>query len=95
MTQDYILARLLANNAQWAEDVEKAEPGFLADLAKQQTPKGRSINSGPPSTTINETTTITNDEMSPLGTTFLNLLENNLYVCLFRSTHRLTVLQRY
>ena len=39
MTQDYILARLLANNAQWAEDVEKAEPGFLADLAKQQTPK--------------------------------------------------------
>ncbi len=39
MTQDYILARLLSNNAQWAEDVERAEPGFLADLAKAQTPK--------------------------------------------------------
>ncbi|RPD63531.1 carbonic anhydrase [Lentinus tigrinus ALCF2SS1-6] len=39
MTQDYILARLLSNNAQWAEDVEKAEPGFLAELSKAQTPK--------------------------------------------------------
>ncbi len=39
MTQDYILARLLSNNAQWAEDVEKAAPGFLADLATAQTPK--------------------------------------------------------
>ncbi|KAI0633173.1 carbonic anhydrase [Trametes polyzona] len=39
MPQDYILARLLANNAQWAEDVEKAEPGFFAETAKGQSPK--------------------------------------------------------
>ncbi|KAI0758798.1 carbonic anhydrase [Fomes fomentarius] len=39
MTQDYILARLLSNNAQWAEDVEKAEPGFHTELAKAQSPK--------------------------------------------------------
>ena len=39
MTQDFILARLLSNNAQWAEDVEKAQPGFLTELAKAQTPK--------------------------------------------------------
>ncbi|OSD00755.1 carbonic anhydrase [Trametes coccinea BRFM310] len=39
MPQDYILARLLSNNAQWAEDVEKAEPGFFAESAKGQSPK--------------------------------------------------------
>ncbi|KAI8996231.1 carbonic anhydrase [Trametes punicea] len=39
MPQDYILARLLSNNAQWAEDVEKAEPGFFAHSAQGQSPK--------------------------------------------------------
>ncbi|KAH9886646.1 carbonic anhydrase [Cubamyces lactineus] len=39
MPQDYILARLLSNNAQWAEDVEKVEPGFFAQSAKGQAPK--------------------------------------------------------
>ncbi|CDO69989.1 hypothetical protein BN946_scf184758.g2 [Trametes cinnabarina] len=39
MPQDYILARLLSNNAQWAEDVEKAEPGFFAQSAQGQSPK--------------------------------------------------------
>ncbi|KAH9851190.1 carbonic anhydrase [Lenzites betulinus] len=39
MPQDYVLARLLSNNAQWAEDVERAEPGFFAESAKGQTPK--------------------------------------------------------
>ncbi|KAI0734196.1 carbonic anhydrase [Fomitopsis betulina] len=39
MSQDPILARLLANNAQWAADVERAEPGFFADCAKGQAPK--------------------------------------------------------
>ncbi|KAI0325955.1 carbonic anhydrase [Cubamyces sp. BRFM 1775] len=39
MPQDYILARLLSNNAQWAEDVEKVEPGFFAQSAKGQSPK--------------------------------------------------------
>ncbi|KAI0743113.1 carbonic anhydrase [Daedaleopsis nitida] len=39
MTQDYILARLLSNNAQWAEDVEKSEPGFLAEHSESQSPK--------------------------------------------------------
>ena len=41
MTQDYILARLLANNAQWAADVERAEPGFFVECAKGQSPKVR------------------------------------------------------
>ncbi|KAI0769280.1 carbonic anhydrase [Trametes elegans] len=39
MPQDYILARLLSNNAQWASDVDKAEPGFFAETAKGQAPK--------------------------------------------------------
>ncbi|EIW56303.1 carbonic anhydrase [Trametes versicolor FP-101664 SS1] len=39
MPQDYILARLLSNNAQWAEDVDRAEPGFFAQTAKGQSPK--------------------------------------------------------
>ncbi|TFY58827.1 hypothetical protein EVJ58_g6167 [Rhodofomes roseus] len=39
MSQDPILARILANNAQWAADVERAEPGFFAECAKGQAPK--------------------------------------------------------
>ncbi|OBZ74408.1 Carbonic anhydrase 2 [Grifola frondosa] len=39
MTQDLILARLLANNDQWAEDVQRAEPGFFQQCAKGQAPK--------------------------------------------------------
>ncbi|CCL98180.1 uncharacterized protein FIBRA_00174 [Fibroporia radiculosa] len=39
MAIDSILARLLANNAQWAEDVEKTEPGFFTECAKGQSPK--------------------------------------------------------
>lgn len=39
MPQDYILARLLSNNAQWADDVDRAEPGFFAQTAKGQSPK--------------------------------------------------------
>ncbi|GBE86776.1 Carbonic anhydrase [Sparassis crispa] len=38
-TEDPILARLLANNAQWANDVETAEPGFFAKCAEGQSPK--------------------------------------------------------
>ena len=41
MSQDPILARLLANNAQWAADVERAEPGFFAECAEGQAPKVR------------------------------------------------------
>ncbi len=47
MTQDYILARLLSNNAQWAEDVERAEPGFHTELAKAQTPKVSTLCAAP------------------------------------------------
>lgn len=41
MSQDPVLARILANNAQWAADVERAEPGFFAECAKGQAPKVR------------------------------------------------------
>ncbi|KDQ62440.1 hypothetical protein JAAARDRAFT_54395 [Jaapia argillacea MUCL 33604] len=34
-----VLARLLATNAQWAKDVEIAEPGFFAASAQGQSPK--------------------------------------------------------
>ncbi|KAL4244183.1 Carbonic anhydrase [Abortiporus biennis] len=34
-----VLARLLANNAQWAEDVDHIEPGFHHQSAKGQSPK--------------------------------------------------------
>ena len=30
--------RLLANNRQWATDMERVRPGFFAHLAQQQTP---------------------------------------------------------
>jgi hypothetical protein len=33
------LARLLSANAQWASDVNKAEPGFFAKAAEGQSPK--------------------------------------------------------
>jgi carbonic anhydrase len=33
------LSRVLSSNAQWAADVEKAEPGFFAQGAKGQSPK--------------------------------------------------------
>ncbi|EIW56301.1 carbonic anhydrase [Trametes versicolor FP-101664 SS1] len=39
MPQDYVLARLLHNNAQWAEAVERADPGFFARSAEGQSPK--------------------------------------------------------
>jgi len=39
MAQDLVLARILANNAQWATDVEKTEPGFFEQCAKGQSPK--------------------------------------------------------
>ncbi|KAI0925969.1 hypothetical protein AcV5_008552 [Taiwanofungus camphoratus] len=39
MAHDPVLARLLANNAQWAADVDKAEPAFFAESAKGQSPK--------------------------------------------------------
>ncbi|KAI0698744.1 carbonic anhydrase [Earliella scabrosa] len=39
MPQDFVLARLLSNNAQWAEDVQKSEPGFFTECAKGQAPK--------------------------------------------------------
>jgi carbonic anhydrase len=38
MTEDSSPERLLANNRSWAEDVEKAKPGFFAHLAQQQSP---------------------------------------------------------
>ncbi|KZT07646.1 carbonic anhydrase [Laetiporus sulphureus 93-53] len=39
MGQHPVLAHLLANNAQWAEDVEKVQPGFFERCAKGQSPK--------------------------------------------------------
>ncbi|OJT13769.1 Carbonic anhydrase 2 [Trametes pubescens] len=39
MPQDYVLARLLANNSDWAKDVEKDHPGFFEESAKKQSPK--------------------------------------------------------
>ena len=39
MPQDYILARLLSNNAEWAEEIEKAHPGYFEEHAKGQSPK--------------------------------------------------------
>ncbi|KAI0758800.1 carbonic anhydrase [Fomes fomentarius] len=39
MPQNYILARLLSDNEEWAKEVEKAKPGFFTRLAEKQTPK--------------------------------------------------------
>ncbi|KAH9915939.1 carbonic anhydrase [Epithele typhae] len=39
MTQDYVLARLLSNNAQWAQDVAHADPSFFPSTAPTQSPK--------------------------------------------------------
>ena len=39
MPQEYVLARLLANNAQWSEDVAAADPDFFAKSATGQAPK--------------------------------------------------------
>ncbi|KAI0076643.1 carbonic anhydrase [Panus rudis PR-1116 ss-1] len=39
VNQAPILAKLLAANAQWAEDVEDAEPGFFEISSKGQSPK--------------------------------------------------------
>ncbi|EIW56302.1 carbonic anhydrase [Trametes versicolor FP-101664 SS1] len=40
MPQDYVLARLLANNVQWAEEVERDNPGFFKRSAdERQQPK--------------------------------------------------------
>ena len=39
MPHDYVLARLLANNAQWAEEVSAADPDFFPSLAEKQEPK--------------------------------------------------------
>ena len=39
MPQDYTLARLLANNAQWAQDVSAQDPDFFPSLAPSQSPK--------------------------------------------------------
>ncbi|KAL1943408.1 hypothetical protein VTO73DRAFT_4483 [Trametes versicolor] len=40
MPQDYVLARLLANNKQWADDVEEKHPGFFEESAhNKQSPK--------------------------------------------------------
>lgn len=33
------IAQLLANNRAWAEEVERAHPGFFAELARQQSPR--------------------------------------------------------
>lgn len=33
------VAQLLNNNRAWAEEVERAHPGFFAELARQQTPR--------------------------------------------------------
>jgi carbonic anhydrase len=38
MSQHPALANLLSANAQWAEDVERLEPGFFAQSAKGQSP---------------------------------------------------------
>ncbi|KAF9013964.1 carbonic anhydrase [Cyathus striatus] len=38
MSRNHTLQRMLTANAQWAEDVEKAEPGFFAECAKGQNP---------------------------------------------------------
>ncbi|OCH91078.1 carbonic anhydrase [Obba rivulosa] len=39
MFYDHVLASLLANNKQWAADVQKAEPGFFEQCTKGQAPK--------------------------------------------------------
>ena len=39
MSEDPTLNRLLQNNAQWAEDVAKAEPSFFQQSAQGQSPK--------------------------------------------------------
>ncbi|KAH9919353.1 carbonic anhydrase [Amylocystis lapponica] len=39
MAIDPVLAQLLANNSQWAVDVDAAEPGFFANCAKGRPPR--------------------------------------------------------
>ncbi|KAI0648009.1 carbonic anhydrase [Trametes meyenii] len=39
MPQDYILARLLNKNREWAEEFEKEHPGFFEESAKGQEPR--------------------------------------------------------
>jgi carbonic anhydrase len=42
MSQHHVpLSRLLSANAQWAKDVDQAEPGFFEQTAKGQSPKVR------------------------------------------------------
>ena len=39
MPQDYVLARLLSNNAQWAQDVAATDASFFPTSAEGQSPK--------------------------------------------------------
>lgn len=42
-SNDPVLGHLLANNKQWAADVERLQPGFFEQCAKGQFPKVRFI----------------------------------------------------
>lgn len=43
-SQHPVLSRLLASNAQWAQDVKRVEPDFFVNCAKGQAPKVRAEN---------------------------------------------------